>query len=273
METLLNQSALYLGAIADYHGGADMARASWELTTARLPEEDREVAVAEANLGLALQRLGDLAAAEAHLARAVALDEAHRPGSADLAHSYDMHGGVLLAQARAGAAALLPQAARRYQQALALRRRLFGRGSDPVAEALNNLGTVRDAQGRAAAAARLFGASLRILRAVLPPGDARLGYGLLSTGAMWLKSGAADRAEPLLREALDLWQAVYAAQPRHPDIRNAADWLIACLLVRARAGEDAGARETEARRLCERYGFDFAEQQAIARQVPYTPGA
>ena len=85
MEALLNQSALYLAAIADYPGAADVARAGWELTTARLPEADREVAVAEATLGVALVRLGDLTTAEAHLTRAVALDEAHRPGSADLA--------------------------------------------------------------------------------------------------------------------------------------------------------------------------------------------
>jgi tetratricopeptide (TPR) repeat protein len=273
MEALLNQAAIYLGEIADYPGGAEMARASWELKTARLPESDREVAIAEATLGVALLHLGDLAAAEGHLARALALDEAHGPGSADLADSYDLHGVVLVDQARGGAAELLPQARRRQQQALALRRRLFGRGSEPVAQSLNNLGEVRSAQGCAAAAARLFRASLHIRRAVLPPEDARVAIGLINTGAMWLSSGAPGRAEPMLREALDLWQAVHAERPRHPDTRNAADWLISCLLVRARAGEDTAEHEDEARRLCDRYGFDFAERQAIARQYPYTPGA
>ena len=42
------------------------------------------------------------------------------------------------------------------------------------------------------------------------------------------------------------------------------------LLVRAAAGEEAAAREAEARRLCEEFGFDWAERQATARRYPYT---
>jgi tetratricopeptide (TPR) repeat protein len=179
----------------------------------------------------------------------------------------------LLALARAGQAAALPQALRRHQQALALQRRLHRGPSDAVARALNNLAGVRDLQGRGAAAARLYAASLKIWRAILPPGDARLAYGALNTGAMMLESGVADRAEPLLREALEIREAAFAAQPQHPDRRLAADWLISCLLRRAQAGENRGLREMQARQLCDRYGFDFDERQKFAARYPYTPPA
>ena len=100
-----------------------------------------------------------------------------------------------------------------------------------------------------------------------------MGYGLMNTGAMWLKAGRADLAEPLLREALALWQGVYAGQPQHPDTRDAADWLILCLLRRAAAGENRGKREMEARQMCDRYGFDFEARKVTAIQYPYAPRA
>ncbi len=273
MEYLLNQSAIYLGMIADNPGMLVLAEASLTLKRVRLPPEDRVIAVGLATLGEALSRDGRLAEADAMLAEAVALNETHRPGSADLASTYEMHGDMLLALARAGQTDLLPRAARRYQQALALRRRLFGRRSDAVAGTLNNLGGVRDAQGRVPAAARLFAASLAIRRVVVPPGDARIAYAAMNTGAMLLKSGAADRAEALLVEALDNWEAAYAAQLQHPERRSAADWLISCLLVRAAAGENRGLREMQAKQLCDRYTFDFADWQRQATRYPYTPPA
>ena len=260
----------YLDRIADYKGAAEMALAVRNLIEARLPEADRQVAVALANHGGSLLKLGDLAGALELLERAVALHEVHRPGSADLAGSYFLLGAVLLEQGRTGQAARLNQAARRYQQALALWRRLLGRG-DAVAKALNNLGAMREAQGRGAAAARLFAMSLKMWRAVLPPGDARLTTGLQNTGAMWGKTGRMDMAEHLLREALEVRQEAYAGQPQHPDTREAAEGLILCLLRRAAAGENRGLREMEARQLCERYGFEFEGMKVSAMRYPYVP--
>ncbi|MDJ0822621.1 MAG: TIR domain-containing protein [Paracoccaceae bacterium] len=271
MHTLLNQSAIYLGKIASFSGMLEMARAALRLKEARLPEEDRAIALAYGTLGGALKTTGDLPGALEAYDRAIELVERYRPGSEDASNAYDLQGGVLVAMARDGDATALPRAAKRYQQALALRRRLFGRQRDPVAEALNNLGAVRSAQGRTAAAARLFGASLAIRRAVLPPGDARLGYGLVGTGAMWLKAGRADLAEPLLDEALEVEGAAYDNYAQHPEGKQTAYWLISCLLTRARAGENTGAREARAKQLCKEFGFDFEEMQQEALQYPYTP--
>lgn len=266
---LLNQAGGYLDAIADYAGLLQLAQESLRVMQARgLPESDREIAVGHANLGVAHLRLGQWDRAEAELTRALELAQTHRPSTADHADTLDLLGGLMQDLALAGQPDRLDRAVKLSQQALAIRRRVAGRGTEPVAQALNNLGTVRSQQGRSAAAARLYGASLTIFRKVLPPGDARLATGAMNTGATWLKSGRPDRGEDLLNEALKIWEAVFAAQPQHPDRRNAAGWLIACLLVRAHAGVNRGLREAEAKTLCARYGFDFAKRQAIARQYP-----
>lgn len=266
---LLNQAGIYLDAIADYAGRLPLAQESLRGMQARgLPESDHAIAVGHANLGVANLRLGQWDRAEAEMTRALDLNQVHRPGTANHASTLDLLGRLMLDLARAGHPDRLDRAVKLYQQALAMQRRVAGRATEPVAKALNNIESVRFAQGRTAAAARLASASLTILRNVLPPGDARLATGAMNTGATWLKSGRPDLAEPLLREALEILGAAFAAQPQHPDRLDAAGWLIACLLVRARAGVNRGAREAEAKMLCARYGFDFAERQANARQYP-----
>ena len=269
MDYVLNQSSIFLEKTGDYAGGIEMARASLVLKSARLPETHRDIALGHATFGVALQRLGAFDEAGEALQRAVDLGETHHAGSADLAQWYDLHGGLLLDIGRAGDRAVLVAALRRYQQAAAIWHRLVGRDSDDRARVLNNLATVRDSLGQGAAALRLSGYALAIYRRVLPPGDARLGYGFLNTGAMALKARAADRAEPLLEEALALWRAVYVEAPRHEDIVDAAGWLVSCLLARAGAGENRGRREMAAKRLCAGFGFGFEERVEQAKQYPY----
>jgi Tetratricopeptide repeat len=268
---LLSQSAIYLDKIADYPGSLVMAQASLELFQALLPEEAPEIAVTRANLGVVLGQVGRLKESEQMLADVVEWGETHCPESVDLAGWYDLHGSRLFYLAGAGRPDLLPKALRRFQQALALNRRLATGPSDAVARTLNNLAAVRWEQGRAAAAERLTKAQLRIWRTILAPEDARLSYGLLNAGIAMLKNRAAHKAEPLLREALDIREAVYAAQPQHPERRASARWLIDCLLRRAQAGENRGVRAMQARQLCDRYGFDFDECQRTAARYPYAP--
>lgn len=268
---LLNQAGLYLSVIADFRGALRMAEESLRIKMSRLNEGDRDLAVGYSSFGTALRRMERWEEAEVALRRAVDLDEAHRPNSADLAHSLDLLGGFFVHTARAGNQRRLDEAAKLRQRALALNLRLFGKRSDPTAQSLNNLGVVRGDQGRRRASARLFRASYAIRQEVLPVGDARLGYSALNGGASWLQAGNSARAEPLLRKALAIWEAAFADQRQHPDRRDAAEWLISCLLVRARAGINRGAREAEAKRLCAEYGFDFAEMERRSRQFPDSP--
>ncbi|MCC5957086.1 MAG: tetratricopeptide repeat protein [Natronohydrobacter sp.] len=268
---LLNQAGIYLNAIADYPGYLPLAQENLRVKLARgLPESDRDIAVAHASLGVAHQRLRDWDAAEVELGRALALQQAHRRGSADHADTLDLMGGLMLDLVRDGQRDRLDRAIRLYQQALAIRRRVAGRRSAAMAESLNNLGTARHLQGRGRAAARLMAAALGIRRGVLAPGDARLGTSAVNVGACWLEAGDAARAEPLLREGLDIFETAFAAQPQHPDTRDAAGWLISCLLVRAQGGVNTGARQAEAKRLCAQYGFDYAEMVGHAQNYADT---
>ena len=271
MPFLCNQAAVYLERIADFTGNLEMARASLTLKKMLLPQEHHDVALGFGVLGLALMRAGKLEEAEVHLARAVDLNERHRPDSTALAKRYEEHGFVLGKLAQAGNAKALDRAVKRHQQALVLFRRLAGRYNEDTAQTLNNLALMRDLQRRPAAAARLYEAALAIHRGILEPGDFRLGGTMINTGATWLQSGAAARAKPLLCEALELLQTVFAAQPQHPDTRLAAGWMISCLLTLARAGDWPESRRAETRALCDQYSFDFAEREEVAKQYPLQP--
>ena len=268
---LLNQAGGYLNAIADFPGCLALAQASLAAKQRRgLPESDRALAMAHGNLGMAWMRVGDRDAAERKLNRALELTERHRPGSADHASALELLGGLMLDRVQAGERNRLGPTIRLYRQALAIRRRAGPRSME-VAGALNNLGTAHSLQGRKREAARLFGAALAIWRDFLAPGDARLATSAMNVGSICLELGAAAEAEDLLREALGIWEAVFADQPDHPDRRNAAGWLISCLMVRARQGVNRGMREAEARRLCGQYGFDYDERVAKARDYPDAP--
>lgn len=268
---LLNQAGVYLDVIADYPGRLPLVQSNLDVKLQRgLPESDRNLAVAHANLGVAWMRVGAWDKAERELKCALELDQQHRPGSADHANHLDLLGALMLYRVRAGERDRLLPAIRLYQRALAIRRRA-DRRSDDVALALNNLGAARDLQGCKRASARLYGAALTIWRAMLEPGDARLATSATNLGSKRLELGAAAEAEDLLREALETREAVFADQPDHPDRHLSAGWLIACLLVRARQGVNRGRREAEARRLCGQYGYDYDQVVAKARQFPDAP--
>ncbi len=184
-----------------------------------------------------------------------------------------MLGVVLLDKGRGGAPDALWQSLRARQKLAAILRRHVPRASEARARALNNIGTVRYALGQGAAALRLCEFSLTIWRQVLPAGDARLGYGLMNTGSMALTSGAAERAEPLLSEALHLWRSVYIDGHKPGEFVATADWLVSGLLTRARVGEDAAVRQAQARALCDEFGFDYDREVEQAKEFSYTPSS
>ncbi len=270
-EYLLNQSGGFLVQIADYVGGLELRRAALDLTLDRVPEEHRDVALAHANYGTSLLRNGQLEKAETQLRKAVELDKIHRAGTVDLAESYDLLGGLLLDIGQKDHPGALREALKSRQSAAAIFRRHFGRQSDARAGILNNIGAVRSALGQKPAAARLYQASLSIRRDILPSDDVRLTAPLTSTAAMYLRSGQADQAEPLLEEALQICRNAFPEAPKHPNILNTAGWLVSCLLVRATAGENTGLRDAKAKQLCDEFGWDFDDCKQIARQYSYSP--
>lgn len=273
MGWLLGQTGVFLQNVEDFKEGLALAEASFEIAQSRLPESHLSYVAGLQNLALARLGGGDSVGAARAMARAVALDEKHRPESEELASSYNEVGRILTEMTEAGQLERLPEAVRYSQRGLELRRRLHGWQSEPVASSLNNLAKARALQGRGAAAMRLASASLRIWRNVLPEGDARIAYGVMNKGAFLVQDGRADEAEPLLTEALDIRRAVYVSEPQHSDLYVTADWLISCLLVRAAAGENRGKREMQARQLAEEFGFDWKQCVEKAKQYSYRPDA
>ncbi|WP_425098641.1 tetratricopeptide repeat protein [Tropicibacter sp. S64] len=272
LEYLLNQAGVYLGKIGDHAGEIALMTASLSLTRARLPEDHRDNAVGLANLGIAEARLGNFDAAEEHLAEALALSRTHRPGSTDLANKLDNAAWVRVVRVQETGEGDLEAAFNWQQEALDLYRANLGDRSDKVATVLNNQAVMRSLQGRVGEAAALAGQALDIRRVVLDPEDDRLGSSLLNVGVYALKSGHPAKAEPLLQDAYDLWSKLHAARPRHEHLLNAASWLVACKLVRARTST-VGNYLMDAKRLCQKHGLDLAKMQATAAQYPSEPPA
>jgi len=271
MDTLLNQCGGYLFSQGDNSDGLIVLEASLRLIEARLGEAARDIPLALGNLGLTLSRIRRLDEAQARLDRALVLDKEHRPYSEDMADSLMQRASLEFRRTEAGEPADLAQAELWIEEARALRETLFGAVSEEVAYCWNDLGYLRDLQGRGAEAAENYETAWRIWRALPQPNRNALATSAMNTGASWLQAGDAARAEVPLREAHDIQEEIFAARPDNVDRRNSAGWLIACLYSLARAGEDPEARRAEAEALCAAYGFDPVEREKKAERYPIAP--
>lgn len=88
------------------------------------------------------------------------------------------------------------------EDALALRRRIFGPEHARIAESLNDLGVLLAAKGDAAAAGPLLAEALAMRRKLLGPSHVEVAQTLVELGRLASDQGHDERAEPLLREAL-----------------------------------------------------------------------
>ncbi len=246
---LYNQAAIYLGQMRQDLPALMLARASLRATK-RLHENDplhRDVGVGYTTLGSRWSNLGRPVIAEKLLARAAEIAE-QNPETTDetKALRFGNHGSALAAQGRraqAGgrlqeAAGWFRRAARRHQQALLLDRRRGDRRK--VAIRLNNLGNLREAQGRRAAAIRLHRMKHKIERTVLNADHPQLAAGMHNLAALLLRTPDWRDAEPLLDEALAINEDAFAAYPRHPNrVDTANDLTIAALMRGDRAKAEA----------------------------------
>lgn len=263
---LFNQASIYLRHMAFYGDAVRLAERSLELARARLLDSDREVAGGWSMLGAAYRQAGRLEDAVTAQAESLRLCEAHDHGAGDLATAYNNHASALRALGqKTGDRDLLKQALAQDGKALELRRETFGEESTEVALSLANLAASHAALGQMEAALESSEQALAIWREVLPEGDARLGSSLNTHGANLLEAGKPEDAEGLLLEALDLRRAAYGRDD-HPNVKNTASWLVSCLLVLARAGDEA--KRTEAKALCKDFGLDLGMIETQAEDFP-----
>jgi len=261
MDYLLNQAGMFLSKQGDIFGAIGLYRGGLTLIEARLGEEARDVPVALGNLAQQLVKVGAGREARAMIDRAVALDEAHRPETEDLAASY-MQAALILTQLGAeGEVGAFESAAARIQQAMTIRTKLFGADGEPMAHCWNQLGYLKDQQGQGIAAAEAYEKATDIWRGTAP-GDARLATSAMNVGAAYLQAGAAMRGEQLLREALEIEREAFQNDLGNPKLRATAQWLTACLLVLARSGD--ATRAAEARAFVDEFGFDWEKCQQVA---------
>ncbi|MFZ5965117.1 hypothetical protein ACOXXX_19400 [Thalassococcus sp. BH17M4-6] len=277
MDYALNQTALFLSSQEDRPGAVTLYRASLELRTARLGEEHRDIPVGLGNLAQQLAEIGAFEEAQDLIARAVALDEAHRTGAerADLARTYMQQADISLSvmdeaagERRAEAEAVAEAA---LDKAEALRTELFGSESAEMAHVWNQRGYLRWLQGRKDAQWRASGRALDISRAVPGMDDGVLATRAMNVGATALEIGRCVEAEAPLREAYDISERIFADNRSHSLLKLRAQWLTACLLVLARKGDDPDARRREAREICAARGLDFEAMGKHAEDFPLDP--
>jgi tetratricopeptide (TPR) repeat protein len=236
---LYNQAAIYLGQMRQDLPALMLARASLRAKKRRLNPLHRDLGWGYSVLGIRWIDLGRPVIAEKLLARAAEIAEQNPEiGDNDRAIWFSNHGNALESRGRraqaaretAKAADWFRRAARRHQQALLIFRRRGDRWA--VATGLNNLGILREAQGRRAAAIRLGRMVLKVRREVLAPDDPALATGLNNLAGRLLQTPDWPDAAPLLDEALTIREDAFAAYPRHPSRVNTAKFLARAAFMR-----------------------------------------
>ncbi len=124
----------------------------------------------------------------------------------------------------------------RYEEALALYRKLRGPRDAKVGQLLCNLGSVREALGNSPAAERDLREALDILRAVGESEDLHVAATLNNLGGLLHARGAFAEAEALTAEALGIERQTLA--PDHPRVLTG---LISLANIRTARGDFAGA--------------------------------
>ena len=162
-------------------------------------------------VGRAYQRLGDYAAAQPYLERALALRR-EVLGARNVATAESMFNlaGLLGDRGDYAAAEAL------FRESMATQRALVGGDHARVARTMDGLGLLLQERGDYPAAERLTRDALAIRRRVLGSTHPEVAQSLLHLAYQLQLQGRQSESEPLYREALDLRMARYG--PDHPDV-------------------------------------------------------
>ncbi len=108
-----------------------------------------------------------------------------------------------------------PQSQSLYQQALALRKQVFGSEHPDVAESLNALALLARFQGDYEQAERFHGQALAIRQKTLGPSHPATAVSINNLGVLYRSQGKYEQAEPLLQEALSISERTLGSE--HPN--------------------------------------------------------
>ena len=204
----------------------EAARQLLEVQRLGVGEDHPDYATALSNLGVLLQRQGDLQGAEPLLRQAMAtrkavLGESHP----DYATSLNNLGELLaLRENHAEAEPLL-------RRALAIRREALGEGHPDYAISLSSLGLLLHARGDSAGAESLLRQALDIRRETRGEFHPDYASGLSNLAHLLFARGDLNQSETLLRQALAIRKA--ANGEHHPDCMTTKNYLARLLQHRA----------------------------------------
>jgi serine/threonine protein kinase/Tfp pilus assembly protein PilF len=164
-------------------------------------------------LGRIYERRGDYEAALPLLEQAVALGRRTLGPSRELAQSLNDLGVARLQKAELDAAHTA------LAEALAMRRKVFGKEHPEVAISHSELGRTLFDQGRLDEAERHFRSALAIRRKALGPNDHETATSMSDLGLLLRQKGDRAGAETLFRETLVVTRK--SSGPKHPDVATA----------------------------------------------------
>ncbi len=219
-------------------------------------ENDAEYSAALSNLGNMYADIGDYAAAEPLLRESLAIDRrVLGDDSEDITFTLNNLATVLVDEEKYEDAIPL------HQESLALRRRLFGEPSAQVAIALGNYTLALDGAGRYAEAEATADSALAMAITVFGPRHLRTATNRVRLAQVFLHTGRAAQAEPLLREAVDVFTTL---GPRHWRTGDARAWLGETLLALGRNRDGINELEAGWEILTETTGSGTPRARAIA---------
>jgi serine/threonine-protein kinase len=213
----------------DYAGAEETFREVLAiLEVAQATEPNRDLGLAQHNLGSALMMRGRLDEAAGLFDRALSLRrQVMGARHLDVAETLANMGGVAYRRKR------YDEAAAALEEALDIRRETLGADSLPVGTTLASLGAVLRDAGRLEEAEPICREAVEIHRKY-PQAAMQLGAALTAHGLVLTRLGRPEEGEPLVREALEIRTA---AMPTHWTTANTASALGECLTALARYGE------------------------------------
>ncbi len=221
-----------LRSAARYADAAVLWRQAAIATETYFGPDHQDTARSLNNLGHLLQEQGDLAGAQPHHERALAIRErVLGPDHPDTANSLNNLGYLL--QEQGDLAGARPY----FERALAINERTLGPDHPDTASNLNNLGALLDAQGDFAGARPCYERALAIREKVLGPDHPDTARSLNNLGYLLRAQGDLAGARPYYERALAIREK--ALGPDHPDTATSLNNL--GYLLQAR-GDLAGAR-------------------------------
>jgi serine/threonine-protein kinase len=234
MATDIAESAADLAAVlreqAEYDVAESLSREALAVRRGRADSEPAALSSSLGDLASIMSLRGDADGADSLYREALAID-GRLDDSEALATHLDQYGIALWRAAR------YEESQRVLEDALAMRRMLYGRQHTLVATTLLNLSTTVIESGDYARAEALVGECLEIRRTLLGEAHPHVASALNNLGSVFVRAGRLEEAETTHRQALEIYRSAFG--DAHPEVANSMNQLGVVLYYTGRHSEAA----------------------------------